>query len=99
MQWTAVTTMHAGHGSTDANLAEKFVIRIVAQFIERRQIRSAVSVAASAVDHRVNALAIRRLDVTAPRAGGRTRTVGGKWQTFCPSKVNEISFLLDNLVL
>jgi len=42
------------------SLAEKLVVRSVAQF--------AVSVAAGAVDHRVDALAIRRLDETAPVA-------------------------------
>ena len=52
------------------SLAEKFVVRSVAQFIKRRQIRRAVSVAAGAVDHRVDALAIRRLGEAAPCASG-----------------------------
>jgi len=52
------------------SLAEKFVVvGSVAQFVKRRQIRRAVSVAEGAIDHRVDALAIRRLGETVPRAG------------------------------
>lgn len=51
------------------SLAEQFLVRSVAQFVKRRQIRCAVSVATSEVDQRVDALAIRRFDETAPRAG------------------------------
>jgi len=41
------------------SLAEKFVVRSVAQFVKRRQVRRAASIAAGAVDHGVDALAVR----------------------------------------
>jgi len=64
--------MDAGRAWFDRRTAllKKFVVRSVAQFVKGRQIRHAVSVAAGAVNHRVDALAIIRLCEAAPRAVG-----------------------------
>ena len=44
-----------------SELAEKFVVRFVAQLLECRQVRRTVSEASGAVNHRVNTMSIGRL--------------------------------------
>ena len=59
--------------------AKQFVVGNVTQLVERRQVWRAVPVAPSAIQHRVDALAVWRFGETAPRAGGvhQTRDDGG----------------------
>jgi len=51
------------------NFAEQFIISVLAQFLERRQVGWAVSVASGSIYHRVNLLKIGRPDETTPRTG------------------------------
>ena len=51
------------------NFAEQFITNVLAQFLERRQVGWAVSVASGSIYHRVNSLKIGRPDETTPRTG------------------------------
>jgi len=51
------------------NFAEQFIVSVLAQLLERRQVGWAVSVASGSIYHSVNSLKIGRFDETTPRTG------------------------------
>ena len=61
------------------NFAEQFIVSVLAQFLERRQVSWAVSVASGSIYHRVNSLKIGRPDETTPRKLYQPEKSKPKW--------------------